>query len=297
MREQHKKEDTLFGYLQLCSLLNRLNYIFASKKKEKQNSMGVFLFDEIIFGPVTSRRLGVSLGINLLPTDSKLCNFNCIYCECGWTKTGEGVKKRFHSRETVRTTLEKKLLAMKQNNEPLDVSTYAGNGEPTLHPQFAEIIDDSIALRNKLFPDVKIAVLSNATMLHNEAVVEALQRVDQNILKIDSAFDRTIRLLNSPQRKVSVATLEKQFAQFDHQFILQTMFLRGMYNDQVVDNATEQEIVTWLKLVERLKPREVMIYTIARDTPTPTLEKVSSDELHAIAKRVNQLGVATQVSV
>ena len=263
MREQHKKEDTLFGYLQLCSLLNRLNYIFASKKKEKQNSMGVFLFDEIIFGPVTSRRLGVSLGINLLPTDSKLCNFNCIYCECGWTKTGEGVKKRFHSRETVRTTLEKKLLAMKQNNEPLDV----------------------------------IAVLSNATMLHNEAVVEALQRVDQNILKIDSAFDRTIRLLNSPQRKVSVATLEKQFAQFDHQFILQTMFLRGMYNDQVVDNATEQEIVTWLKLVERLKPREVMIYTIARDTPTPTLEKVSSDELHAIAKRVNQLGVATQVSV
>ncbi len=259
--------------------------------------MGVFLFDEIIFGPVTSRRLGVSLGINLLPTDSKLCNFNCIYCECGWTKTGEGVKKRFHSRETVSSTLEAKLLEMKKNNEPLDVITYAGNGEPTLHPQFAAIIDDSIILRNKLFPDVKIAVLSNATMLHNKNVVQALQRIDQNILKIDSAFDQTIRLLNGPQRKVNVATLEEQFAQFDHQFILQTMFLRGTYNDQPVNNATEHEIAAWLMLVERLKPREVMIYTIARDTPTPTLGKVSSDELHAIAERVNQLGIATQVSV
>ena len=257
--------------------------------------MATFLFDEIIFGPVKSRRLGVSLGVNLLPNDSKFCNFNCIYCECGWTKDKQE-KVDFHSQDLVKQTLDSKLKSMLANNEELDVITFAGNGEPTLHPLFDKIIDDTIEIRNKYFPEARIAVLSNSTMLQKYRVVEALKKVDQNILKLDSSNIETIKLLNNPQGHFNLDYIIDNFAKFDGAFILQTMFLKGKYNDVDIDNTTDEEVNSWLDLVNEINPKQVMIYTIARDTPAPDLEKVSMEKLEEIAGKLRDLNIDVQIS-
>lgn len=256
--------------------------------------MATFLFDSIVFGPVRSRRLGTSLGINLLPVNSKICSFDCIYCECGWTDTKE--KGRLPSRKEVGKFLEEKLQKMQMQGNKLDVITYAGNGEPTLHPEFAGIINDSIELRNKYFPSAKIAVLSNSTMLNKPNVVAALKKVDQNILKLDSAFDSTIKLMNQPRVKFSADELVKNLKSFEGNLIIQTLFLRGTFDGKVVDNTTEEEVKQWLTLVKEIKPKEVMVYTIARDTPAQGLEKVSLKDLKDIASKVEALGIPVQVS-
>ena len=259
--------------------------------------MSTFLFDEIIFGPVKSRRLGVSLGINLLPTKRKICNFNCIYCECGWTDDSGKTSSHLPGRKEVYKALEQKLSSMKEKNQYPDVLTYAGNGEPTLHPQFRGIIDDSIELRNKYFPDARIAVLSNATTISNPSIREALLKVDQNILKFDSACDNTIQKHNQPHRRINVSELINDLREFSGKLIVQTLFLRGYYNGAVIDNTTPEEIKEWLKAIDTIKPLEVMIYTISRDTPEEgRLEKVPLKELQKIAKMVNALGIKTQVS-
>ena len=258
--------------------------------------MGTFLFDKIIFGPVKSRRLGVSLGINLLPTNSKLCNFNCIYCECGWTPGKQEFKVKFHPRELVAEKLEEMLIEMKENNKPLDVITYAGNGEPTLHPDFDKIIDDTIKIRDKYFPKVRIAVLSNATLIHKEKVFNALNLIDDNILKLDSAFSDTIKLFNNPIGKYDVAKVVENLMRFNGNLTIQTMFVKGQYKGQKVDNTTEKELTAWIGLLHQIKPKTVMIYTIARDTPSPDLVKVSADELYLIKDRLNKEGFEVQVS-
>lgn len=256
--------------------------------------MATFLFDSIVFGPVRSRRLGVSLGINLLPTDSKVCSFDCIYCECGWTKSM--ASGSLPSREDIRRALDKKLAEMQFSGDQLDVITFAGNGEPTLHPDFEGIIDDTIKIRNHYFPKARIAVLSNSTMIHRTEVVEALKRIDQNILKLDSAFDSTIQLLNQPMMKFDVKTLVEGLKNFNGNLIIQTLFVRGKIKGQVVNNTTTQEIDAWIKLVAEIKPKEVMIYSIARDTPVNDLEKISLEELQSIAKKIELLGIPVQVS-
>ncbi len=260
--------------------------------------MGTFLFDEIIFGPVRSRRLGVSLGINLLPTKRKICNFNCIYCECGWTRQVEKSPARLPERKEVFDALDLKLSEMKASGQTPDVITYAGNGEPTLHPAFAGIIDDSIALRNKYFPGARIAVLSNATTITDRRVKTALLKVDMNILKLDSAFDSTICLHNQPASEIKVKDLINNLAGFNGKLIIQTLFLRGTYNGTIIDNTTPEELDAWLKAIEKIRPAEVMIYTISRDTPPEggVLNKVPSKELKAIASMVEKLGIKTQVS-
>lgn len=259
--------------------------------------MATFLFDEIIFGPVKSRRLGVSLGINLLPTKSKFCNFNCIYCECGWTKDSDKPTTSLPDRKTVYMALEKKLSEMKAGNEPPDVITYAGNGEPTLHPEFTGIIDDSITLRDRYFPKAKIAVLSNATTIKNEAIKAALLRVDKNILKLDSAFDSTVKTHNQPKGTPDTAELIDTLASFNGKVIIQTLFLRGTFNGKAVDNTTPAEMSAWLDALKKIKPSEVMIYTISRDTPEGgQLTKVPPRELHEIAAMVEKLGIKTRVS-
>ena len=254
------------------------------------------LFEDVIFGPVHSHRLGLSLGVNLLPTHAKLCSFDCIYCECGWNAERRG-DRRFNDREVVRTTLEAVLQKMVSEGTPPDVITFAGNGEPTMHPEFEAVIDDTIALRDRLCPSAKISVLSNATQLHRPEVVQALLRVDNNILKLDSAFDRTVQLINNPQQaSYTVARVVEQMRPFAHQMILQTMFLRGTFEGQPIDNTTEEELAAWLRCVEELQPRSVMVYSIDRDTPCPTLEKVAREELEAIARRVEALGIACSVA-
>lgn len=264
---------------------------------KRESKMATFLFDEIIFGPVRSRRLGVSLGINLLPTKKKICNFNCIYCECGWTSDIENAVSRLPHREEVYKALDLKLMQLNKKNIAPDVLTYAGNGEPTLHPDFPGIIDDSIILRNKYIPQARIAVLSNATTISNPFVKAALLKVDQNILKLDSAVDSTIKLHNQPRIDINAEDLINNLCGFDGKVIIQTLFLRGTHNGHLIDNTTPVEIREWLKAIERIKPSEVMIYTISRDTPSGTrLNKVPLSELKKIASLVESMGVKTQVS-
>lgn len=249
------------------------------------------LFTDIIYGPVHSRRLGISLGVNLLPLHSKLCNFDCIYCECGWNADNRGEKPQFNSRKDIRNALHATLSKMADEGALPDVITFAGNGEPTIHPDFGAIIDDTIALRNELAPMAKVSVLSNATQLHRKDVRQALRKVDNPILKLDSAFDTSVHLINKPCARYSVEEIVSQLSEFSGEFVLQTMFLRGEYNGQIIDNTTEQEVEAWLAIVERLRPRSVMVYSIDRATPCKTLQKVGRDELESIAERVRHLGI------
>lgn len=254
------------------------------------------LYHDIIFGPIHSRRLGLSLGVNLLPTESKLCSFDCIYCECGWNAEHPGAR-RFNRREDVRRLLDETLRKMVGEGTPPDVITFAGNGEPTLHPQFEEVIDDVIRLRDELCPSARVSVLSNATQLHREDVHRALLRVDNPILKLDSAFDATVRRMNLPQNPAyTVRKVVEQMKSFEGRMILQTMFLRGTYLSEPIDNTTEEEIAAWLELVREIRPRQVMVYSLDRDTPCQTLEKVSKEELRGIARRVEALGIECSVA-
>jgi len=259
--------------------------------------MPVFLFDEIIFGPVKSRRLGVSLGINLLPLDYKYCNFDCIYCECGRTYKDKFKGKQFHNRSEVKKRLEEVLIKMKAENNPPDVITFAGNGEPTIHPDFKSIIDDTIDVRNNYFPEARIAVLSNATLIHKKSVFEALNKVDDNILKLDSAFEETVQFMNNPSANFSLKKLVDNLKTFKGNLIIQTMFLSGSYKGKSADNTSDSEISAWIELLKEIKPKQVMIYTVERDTPSENLKKVTPEKLYAIAEQVKQEGFDVQVSV
>lgn len=233
------------------------------------------------------------MGVNLLPVHAKICNFDCIYCECGSNgeRRGHSDERRFNSREDVRTHLEATLRRMTAAGTPPDVITFAGNGEPTLHPEFEAVIDDTIALRDALCPSAKVSVLSNATRIDREDVRRALLRVDNNILKLDSAFDDTVRAMNAPSAGYSVAETVEQLSKFDGKFILQTMFLRGECNGGIVDNTTEREVEAWLGIVKKLRPQKVMVYSLDRPAPCATLQKVPHEELEAIARRVEALGI------
>lgn len=258
--------------------------------------MATFLFDEIIFGPVKSRRLGASLGINLLPKSSKYCNFNCIYCECGWSENSSGASIKLPDRNEVRTHLESRLVQMKENGELPETITFAGNGEPTLHPEFAGIIHDTIELRDSYAPATDIAVLSNSTMLSKAEVLEAMKKIEQPILKLDSLNDETVRLINQPPQGYRVSHVMEKLKLLKGNFILQTLFVQGSFQNQPVNNATDEEVTNWLRAVEELKPKLVMVYTIARDTPIQTLKKIEQEKLDAIAERVRELGIDVQVS-
>lgn len=253
------------------------------------------LYPQIVYGPVRSRRLGLSLGVNLLPLEAKLCTFDCIYCECGWNGDNSG-SRRFNDREQVAAALESALVAMSAEGQLPDVVTFAGNGEPTMHPNFEAIIEDTIALRDKYAPSAKISVLSNATQLHREDVVRALCRVDNNILKIDSLDEDMARLINKPCCNYSVAKVVEQLKAFEGRVIVQTMFLRGEYDGKIVDNTTEPQIAAWLEAVRAIAPESVMVYSIARDTPCKTLQKVEREELEQIAERVRALGITCSVA-
>ena len=200
------------------------------------------------------------------------------------------------TREDVRAMLDETLQKMVAQGTPPDVITFAGNGEPTLHPDFESIIEDTIALRDKHCPGAKVSVLSNATQIHREDVRRALLRVDNNILKLDSAFDATVQLMNKPQGAYTVARTVELLKAFEGNLIVQTMFLRGEYLGQRVDNTTEEEVSAWLRLVEEIRPKQVMVYSLDRDTACQTLEKVEKDELRGIAERVEALGIACSVA-
>ncbi len=258
--------------------------------------MSTILFNEIVFGPIHSRRLGLSLGMNLLPYDGKLCSFDCIYCECGFNKDFR-TRTKLPDRENVKAALKDKLQTLQKEGTKIDVITFSGNGEPTSHPEFANIIYDTIALRNQFAPKAKISVLTNGINVGKPDIFEALKKVENQILKIDSAFDETAKLIDRPNTKeYSIAKQVELYKQFEGNFILQTMFLSGEFEGQRIDNTTEEEVSAWLELVRELNPREVMIYTIDRETPAKKLEKTPIEELRKIADRVGQLGIKTNVA-
>ena len=255
----------------------------------------MILFDQIIFGPIRSRRLGLSLGVNLLPIDAKICSFNCIYCECGFNTTMQ--ESPIPTREEVRETLEAKLQEMYAEGKIPDVITFAGNGEPTLHAEFEGIIDDTLELRNEYCPTAKVSVLSNSTRIHKPHVFAALNKVDNNILKFDSAIDRTMKLMDQPVGKhINVAWFIEHLKKFEGRLIIQTMFLRGEVNGETIDNTTDEEIEAWLNALAEIQPQQVMIYSLDREAPTQTLQKVTVEELNAIAEKVKARGFDVSVA-
>lgn len=257
--------------------------------------MSTKLFEGIVFGPVNSRRLGVSLGVNLLPSEGKLCSFDCIYCECGYNAE-HNMDRRMPGRDDVRRALEDRLSSMRAAGERLDVITFAGNGEPTLNPDFGGVIEDTLMLRNIYFPDVKVSVLSNATKVWDDSVFDALCKVDNNILKLDTAVSSTFRALNVPSNpELTVARQIEGLARFGGKFILQTMFVKGMHNAGVIDNTTDVEVAALRDAVAFLKPESVMVYSIARDTPESALSKVQRPELERIASVLRETGVPVSV--
>lgn len=250
------------------------------------------LFNSPIFGPVHSRRLGVSLGVNLMPADGKICSFDCIYCECGLNGDHHTKSKR-PTREEVCEGLTKVLRERHEKGEPLDVITFAGNGEPTGHPDFAGIIDDTIAIRDKYFPSAKVSVLSNATMLHKPDVFEALKKVDNNIQKLDTVDMEYITKVDRPcSPSYDVRKVIEQLKAYDGKVIIQTIFMRG----EGVDNTGEEYVAPWIETVKEIAPKQVMIYTIDRETPTKGLKKAEPAILDQIRERITKLNIPCTAS-
>ena len=259
--------------------------------------MSTIIYPSPIYGPVHSRRLGISLGINLLPADGKSCTFDCIYCECGYNASHKP-KRAMPTREEVATALEKKLREMHQQGVHPDVLTFAGNGEPTSNPHFPEIIRDTIALRNALCPEAKISVLSNSTFIHRKEVRDALMLVDNNILKLDTVNPAYIRKVDRPQQpSYSVDKIIEHLKEFHGHVIIQTMFMKGTTDEgEDVDNTGLAYVQPWLDAVKKIAPAEVMIYTIDRETPDSHLTKASHEELDSIRDRVKAAGIPCTAS-
>lgn len=257
--------------------------------------MSCELYSSPIFGPIHSRRLGTSLGINLLPATSKVCSFDCVYCECG-LNASHPEKHKLPTRQEVSEALEKKLIELKNQGVTPDVFTFAGNGEPTSHPHFEEIIDDTLKLRDKYFPTAKVSVLSNSTFLKRDSVIRALKKVDNNILKLDTVNLDYIHLVDRPNSAYDLKQVLERMKLFDGRAIVQTMFMKGHINGQSVDNTGDGFVDPWIEAVLQVKPREVMIYTLARETPYPDLKKASKKELDRIRDKLIAKGLTVQVS-
>ena len=265
--------------------------------------MSTIIYPSPVFGPVHSRRLGISLGINLLPADGKVCSFDCIYCECGFNEDHRPTLP-LPTREEVADKLEEKLQQMSAEGQLPDVLTFAGNGEPTCHPNFPEIIDDVIRLRDQYCPKAKVSVLSNSTMIHRQAVHDALMRVDNNILKLDTVDPIYINKVDHPNGTYDVEKVIDRMKAFNGHIIIQTMFMRGTIKDlksivnylESVDNTGEAYVGPWLEAVKEIKPQQVMIYTIDRETPTQGLLKATHEQLDQIRDRVIAAGIPCTAS-
>lgn len=247
-------------------------------------------FDDIVFGPIFSRRLGSSLGVNILPSKGKLCNFDCIYCECGWNKDGIAERK-FPLLEDVKEALEEKMSKAASEGVPVDSITFSGNGEPTMHPDFPQIIDATLKCRDKYFPAAKVSVLSNATLIGRPPIAEALMKVDNPILKIDASSDELIGLMNKPVGRYRLEETIEAMLKFNGNFILQTMFLKSPDFDTAAPEALEK----WMEIVRRVRPREIMVYTIDRETPDKTLQKYTVEEMAEFVRPLIEEGFKIQV--
>ena len=247
-------------------------------------------FDDIVFGPIFSRRLGSSLGVNILPSKGKLCNFDCVYCECGWNKDGRS-DNRFPSADEVEMALEEKMSRASSEGVPVDSITFSGNGEPTMNPDFPQIVETTLRLRDRYFPKAKVSVLSNAVLVGRESVAEALMKVDNPILKIDASSDMLVQKINRPVGTCHLKDIVEALKRFDGNFILQTMFLRS----PEFDTASPEALGAWMDIVRELRPREIMVYTIDRETPDKSLEKYTVEEMTAFVQPLLDEGFKIQI--
>jgi len=247
-------------------------------------------FDDIVFGPIFSRRLGSSLGMNILPSKGKLCNFDCVYCECGWNKDGVS-DRRYPRLADVSAALECRLAELSEEGVPVDSITFSGNGEPTMNPDFAQIVDVTLQLRDKYYPDAKVSVLSNATLAWRDDVFQALSKVDNPIMKLDAGTASLVAAVNKPVGGYDIDKVIESLGRFEGDFVLQTMFVRS--ND--FDTTTEDALNSWMDIVRRLAPREVMIYTIDRETPDKTLAKYSIEEMTSFVQPLLDEGFKIQI--
>ena len=247
-------------------------------------------FDDIVFGPIFSRRLGSSLGVNILPTTGKLCNFDCVYCECGWNRDGKS-DGHFPDHELVEAALEDKLSRVSKEGVPVDSITFSGNGEPTMHPDFAKIVDATLRLRDRYCPQAKVSVLSNATLAWREDVFEALSRIDNPIMKIDAGSDDLVRKINMPVGAYRLDRVVESLRRFNGNFVLQTMFLTS----EEFDTAAPEALAGWMDIVRELKPREIMIYTIDRETPDKSLGKYTVQQMKALVQPLLDEGFNIQI--
>ncbi len=258
--------------------------------------MSTVLYASPVFGPVHSRRLGLSLGINLLPADGKVCTCDCIYCECGFNAERRP-KSALPTREAVRSALESKLSEMQTEGRVPDVLTFAGNGEPTAHPDFPEIIEDTLTLRDRFCPEAKVSVLSNATRAGRPEVRQALLKVDNNILKLDTVSGEYIQRVDRPTGHYDVAEVVEALRSYNGHVIIQTLFMQGEDEEgNSVDNTSEAYVGPWLEAVKLIAPQQVMAYTIDRETPAKGLRKATREQLDAIVKRVLDLGISASAS-
>ena len=257
--------------------------------------MSTVIYDSPIFGPIHSRRLGISLGINLLPKGGKLCSFDCIYCECGLNKERR-TRNPLPSADEVVKGLQDKLQELREDGITPDVLTFAGNGEPTLHPHFPEIVDRVREVRDALCPSARMSILSNATQIRRPEIREALMHFDNNILKLDTVDPIYIYNVDRPQGHYDVEEQIACLALFGGKCIIQTMLMRGEYEGRSLDNTTEQYIAPYLEALRRIKPRAVMLYTLDRETPVKGLEKADPEVMQSIAERIRALGIEVSVS-
>lgn len=247
-------------------------------------------FDEIVFGPIFSRRLGSSMGVNLLPSKGKLCNFDCVYCECGWNKDGKG-DRVFPLLEDIEKALDEKMSKAAAEGVAVDSITFSGNGEPTMHPEFPQVIEVTLRLRDRYFPNAKVSVLSNATLVGRKEIADALMRVDNPILKIDASSDELIQKINKPVGAYRLADIIDSLKGFEGRFILQTMFLKSPDFNTVAHADLER----WMDIVRELKPREVMVYTIDRETPDKSLAKYTVEEMRSMVQPLIDEGFKVQI--
>ena len=257
--------------------------------------MSTVIYPGPVFGPVRSRRLGKSLGVNLSPVDGKICSFDCIYCECGLNDERRP-KSKMPSRQSVREALEARLSAMRDADDLPEAITYSGNGEPTSHPDFLNIVRDTLALRDKYCPQAKVCLLTNATHLNREDVFEAVRLIDRPCLKLDTVDADYIRLVDRPNARYDVKEVIERIKELNGRCIVQTMFLKGGYQGKDMDNTSDKYVLPWIEAVKEIAPRQVMIYTIDRETPDHDLQKATHEELDRIVALLEKEGIPATAS-
>ncbi len=257
--------------------------------------MSGILWDDLVFGPIKSRRLGNSLGVNLLPGNNKICTFNCVYCECGWGDSPKQLSLNFHNKKDILIALENKLKELKFNDFVLNSITFAGNGEPTMHPDFADIVDEVIKLRKQYFPETIITCLSNSTMIGDESIRNALLKLDNPWMKLDAGSQRMFQLINQSFDKIKIKDVVENLQKMSGEISIQTLMLRGIIDGEAIDNTQGEELDLWISHLLKIKPIRVILYPIDRETPLSKIEKISKDELESIANKLRLIGLETLV--